>query len=77
MTEIGLPPFDANQFPADALRVNGITDVEELTPPEGLIKLSALLVVNSQCREVFEQQVGMPVAEWYQKAIDFYGLSFE
>ena len=43
-------------------------------PPEGLVKLGSLLVVNEECRLIFEEQVGMSVADWFMIANLKFGL---
>lgn len=77
MTEILLPTFDPRQFPADVLQKYGIDNPEALLPLKGLVPLSALLIVNKQCREIFEAQVEMSLGRWYQTACQVYHLNLE
>lgn len=74
MAEVDLPSFNTSQFPADVLSKYGIVDVGELTPPNGLIKLGGLLMVNEKCRDIFEGQVGMSVAQWFSLANKAFGF---
>jgi len=74
MTLPDLPTFDPGKFSADVLQKHEIGHSAELFPPQGIVKLGALLTVNQQCRLIFEEQVGMSVSEWFNLANQKFGL---
>lgn len=69
-----LPKFNPTEFPEKVLASVGIEDPDDLLPPDGLGFLGALLMVNQQCREIFEAQVQMSTTEWFVIANEAFGL---